>query len=87
MTDQELRALVRAAVDRHFGAAAPSHSRPAPGHAPAPAPAGGPAPRVFSVIPLSPMSQYPSLVNPGDACVIEAHVTCDHCGFCKTHGY
>jgi threonine dehydrogenase-like Zn-dependent dehydrogenase len=26
-------------------------------------------------------------VNPGDACVIEPSVPCDHCGYCKSHGH
>jgi threonine dehydrogenase-like Zn-dependent dehydrogenase len=30
---------------------------------------------------------YTGLVNVTDACVIEPAVPCDHCGYCKSHGY
>ena len=79
MTDQELRALVRDAVARHFGAG------------------GEPRAEVRSSkfegrssdTPASHMSHamYLTLVNVGDACVIEPGVTCNHCGYCKTHGH
>jgi hypothetical protein len=74
MTDQELRALVREAVQRHLGA------RPA-------------VPAVPSVPPAGPAPVHPShalyitLVNAGEACVIESAAACDHCGYCKSHGH
>jgi hypothetical protein len=78
MTDQELRALVRDAVARHFTGAVPappelrtpnlelrtSVSAPHPSHA-----------------------IYLTVVNSGDSCVIEPGVTCNHCGYCKSHGH
>ena len=30
---------------------------------------------------------YLTVVNTGDACVIEPAVPCDHCGYCKSHGH
>jgi len=27
------------------------------------------------------------LLNPTDACLIEPAVRCNHCGYCKSHGY
>ena len=30
---------------------------------------------------------YLTVVNTGDACVIEPRVTCNHCGYCKSHGH
>ena len=74
MNDQELRALVRDAVQRHVGSRASATELPAP-------PAAHP-----------PISGHPShfkyvLINPGDACVIEPGVTCNHCGYCKSHGH
>jgi threonine dehydrogenase-like Zn-dependent dehydrogenase len=30
---------------------------------------------------------YVTVVNAGDACVIEPGVTCNHCGYCKSHGH
>lgn len=82
MNEQELRSLVRAAVARHMGASAPSiavvDSRAASSHG-----AHEPVPlRVYSSHTL-----YTGLVNVGDACVIEPAVSCDHCGYCKSHGY
>jgi hypothetical protein len=36
--------------------------------------------------------QHPShvmyrIINVGDSCVIEPSVTCNHCGYCKSHGH
>ena len=84
MTDDELRALVRASVARHLGKAAVSA-------APRPVP---PPPRLSSPAgPAAPWQQHPShhlylsLIGAGDACVIEPSVPCDHCGYCKSHGH
>ena len=76
MTEHELRAIVRDAVERHLGqsrvpspafalqatAGKPSHSGPS--HA-----------------------IYLSLVNVGGECVIEPSVPCNHCNYCKSHGH
>ncbi len=32
-------------------------------------------------------SLYVTLVNVGDACLIEPAVPCNHCGYCRTHGH
>jgi hypothetical protein len=79
MNEQELRSLVRAAVARHLGTdAGPAASPAAPPHNPS-----GPVP-----VPLfSSHTLYSGLVNVGDACVIEPAAKCDHCGYCKSHGY
>ena len=82
MNEQELRSLVRAAVARHLGTGAPPtavvNTQAASLHDP-----HEPVPlRVFSSHTL-----YTGLVNVGDACVIEPAVKCDHCGYCKSHGY
>jgi hypothetical protein len=78
VTDHELRALVRAAVARHLGGVRT------------------PEPVVPGTVPASPAhawSDHPShhlyltLVNASEACVIEPSVTCNHCGFCKSHGH
>jgi len=80
MTDAELRALVRDAVARHLGGAPrPVLAEPVPDLAPA--------------VRSSSWAQHPShhlyvqVVNTTDACVIEPAVTCDHCGYCKSHGH
>jgi hypothetical protein len=78
MTDQELRALVRDAVARHLG-------RPtsAPGSA-APLITRDDAPAWRQ---HASHSLYITLVNVGESCVIEPSASCDHCGYCKSHGH
>jgi hypothetical protein len=78
MTDEELRALVREAIDRHLGGAAgPAVTGRTPSAAPGPAHA----------------AYHPShgrfvLAASGDgACIIEPAVTCTHCGYCKSYGH
>ena len=80
MNDDELRSLIRAAVQRHLGesASAPGKTqelRPAAGR-------GGENTMSIS------FSQYP-LERPADdtMCIIEPAVRCNHCGFCKCHGH
>ncbi|HWB29700.1 MAG TPA: hypothetical protein VG736_04290 [Vicinamibacterales bacterium] len=82
MTDAELRALVRDAVARHLaGRAAAAPPAPSLVHDALPAPA------------QAAWTQHPShytyvtVVNTTDACVIEPGVSCDHCGYCKSHGH
>ena len=73
MNEQQLRALVREAVARHLGSAAPD---------------------VGQLTPIGPAAtshpshaMYLTLVNVGDACLIEPAVPCNHCGYCKSHGH
>ena len=90
MTDAELRALVRDAVARHLGtgraSAAPSVDAP-------PAVVVNAAVAHVSVDASGGWSAHPShhrylsLVAPDSACVIEPSVSCDHCGYCKSHGH
>jgi hypothetical protein len=89
MNDDELRALVRQAVARHLGtssaptpavpASAGTFATPAEARAPVPRPGGAPAHVSHAM--------YLTLVNPGDACMIEPAVPCNHCGYCKSHGH
>lgn len=76
MTEDDLRALVREAVSRHLGAAAP----PA-------APAGGPGVPAPGVHPS--FGRYLLPRDPGDGgrCLIEPAVKCTHCGYCQSHGF
>ena len=101
MTDQELRALVRDAVARHLGRgsvpafdvaqAAPSASRGAgpesrvPGLSRVPSP--GLVPSQAAARADASHAIYVTLVNTGDACVIEPAVPCNHCNYCKSHGH
>lgn len=74
MSDIDLRALVRDAVRRHI-------SQPV---------AAGPAPAArrpeSGGLSLA-EGLYVALVNHTDDCLIEPTVRCNHCGYCKTHGY
>ena len=79
MNDEELRALIRDAIQRHMGGA--------PGRAVAPA-----QPDATSATPPNAVSisfgQYRLERAAGDtSCLIEPAVQCNHCGFCKCHGH
>ena len=78
MNDQELRALVRAAVERHLGPRATGGGlQPEPFPQPA---ARSPQPDPSHYV-------YLALTNATDACVIEPSVPCNHCNYCKSHGH
>jgi hypothetical protein len=81
MTELDLRALVREAVQRHLGQTPATAGAPASAHAPAATgPHAGRAGHPAQAV-------YLTLVNTTDDCVIEPSVRCNHCGYCKTHGY
>jgi hypothetical protein len=71
MNEGELKDLIRATVQRRLRALTAAAPPAPPGHVSAHA------------------SQdiYLTLVNAGDACVIEPGVACHHCNYCKSHGY
>jgi hypothetical protein len=79
MNDSELRALVRAAIERHFGGA--------PVAATAATTASAPVPVAPPYAGHASHAQYMTVVNVGDRCVIEPDVDCNHCGYCKSHGH
>ena len=84
MNEQELRSLVRAAVARHLGTDA-TRAIESVGRG-----FGLAEDRASEAIPVKLFSShtlYTGLVNVGDDCVIEPSVKCDHCGYCKSHGY
>jgi hypothetical protein len=81
MNDQELRALVRDAVARHLGGRDTSAGTRLP-LAPSPALYASPSPAGHASHAI-----YLTVLNPGDSCVIEPSVPCDHCGYCKSHGH
>lgn len=78
MNDQELRALVRAAVERHLGGQAAGRSLQTEPY---------PQPATRSPLPDASHYVYVSVVNTSDACVIEPDVPCNHCNYCKSHGH
>lgn len=75
MTDDELRARIQDALTRRLGAGLP-------GAAAAPRPVAAASWREHPS-----HATYVTVVNGSDACVIEPGVTCDHCGYCKSHGH
>lgn len=78
MTDEELRALVRATVERHLGRASP-----------APPPAAHQPPQPPQPPPLHPsFGRYRIVRATGDTtCLIEPQLSCSHCGYCQAHGH
>jgi hypothetical protein len=80
MTDDELRALIRSAIQKHMG-----------GEATAPTPISSPAIRLKPDAPLNvslSFGQYRLERGVGETeCLIEPSVQCNHCGFCKCHGH
>jgi hypothetical protein len=81
MNEDELRALIRGAIQRHLGSAAPesASARSIPGELRRDA--GG---QQVSIA----FGQYQLERAAGDnMCLIEPAVRCNHCGFCKCHGH
>ena len=86
MNDDELRQLIRAAIERHTGIASPvSDSTRAPaGELRRDAAFGGGPETTVSIS----FGQYRLERAAGDtSCLIEPAVQCNHCGFCKCHGH
>ena len=81
MNDDDLRALIRAAIQTHMGTASSestfAHAQP------------GELRRDAGGQPVSiSFGQYHLERAAGDtACLIEPSVQCNHCGFCKCHGH
>ncbi len=76
MNDDELRALIRAAIQRHMGSAFP-HAQPGEVRRDA----GGQQVNIS-------FGQYRlERAKDDTACLIEPAVQCNHCGYCKCHGH
>lgn len=81
MNEDELRALIRQAVEKHLGSAS---AREIPGELRRDAAFGRGGEPVVSIS----FGQYQLERAPGDtSCLIEPAVRCNHCGFCKCHGH
>ena len=77
MNDDELRLLIRDAIQRHMGA-----GEPGPGSVSGTIRLKPDAPLTIS------FGQYRLERAAGDtSCLIEPAVQCNHCGFCKCHGH
>ena len=91
MNEQELRLIVRAAVQKHLATSVPGPGATVPGSV------HGVQSPVQSPVQLVPETvafgdhvshaRYMQLINSSGACLIEEHVSCDHCGYCKSHGH
>ena len=80
MNDDELRALIRAAIQRHVSGSAPEPTVELRRDT-----AFGRGPE--SVVSIS-FGQYRLERAAGETeCLIEPAVQCNHCGFCKCHGH
>ena len=78
MNDDELRSLIRAAVQRHVGETV----RPKPDPTRDPGLTRAEIPSVLS------FGQYRIERSADDTmCIIEPAVQCNHCGFCRCHGH
>jgi len=78
MNDDELRSLIRAAIQKHMGGE--------------PAAPNVPTFRLKPDAPMMDVSlsfaQYRLERGAGETeCLIEPSVQCNHCGFCKCHGH
>ena len=88
MNDEELRALVRAAIARHGGAAAEPGAPIAqagamewgPGYRP-------PAAVTVRLHPSHGVFTLPAGSDLEGPCLIEPAVLCTHCGYCKSYGH
>jgi hypothetical protein len=81
MNEQELRAVVRAAIQKQLGGSSPHVLLPEP-EQPAMVPQSVPFGSHDSHY------LYMQLVNDnGGQCLIEPTVPCNHCGYCQSHGH
>ena len=72
MTEQELRALVRDVIAQRSG-----QDSAAP----------NPSVHQFTHVRQHASHALFTIPAPGEACVIEPGVTCNHCGYCKSYGH
>lgn len=86
MDEQQVRALVRQAIDRHLGPpGAPSGPVSA---APPPRPHGVAAPSLGRPDGDISHARFHLVRPPGEVeCLIEPAVPCNHCGFCQCYGH
>jgi hypothetical protein len=90
VNDDQLRALIRDAVARHVGGSPDSSlasREPGLTGAVSRLEPQGLAVRPQALVAHPSHYQYLALVNVGEACVIEPDVTCNHCGYCRSHGH
>jgi hypothetical protein len=74
MTDDEIRALVRMAIQKHLGPAAP-------------APLEAVASQPVAMANISFGRYLLPRAEDDTMCLIEPAVRCNHCGYCECHGH
>lgn len=91
MNEQDVRALVREAIERHLGRPEPHKGVRGEGQRVSltGTPDGYPLP--FTPGPSHPSHIILNVLSGGEAddgmCVIEPQVCCNHCGFCQSYGH
>jgi hypothetical protein len=84
MNDEELRLLIRAAIQKHMSGGESASARELPRELRRDAAFGGAPGTVVSMS----FGQYQLERAKDDTmCLIEPAVQCNHCGFCKCHGH
>jgi hypothetical protein len=73
MNEDALRALIRQAVARQLTPEAPGTTRPT-------------VTEPLTFVMHASHFRY-ALPGSGEACLIEPAVTCNHCGYCQSHGH
>jgi hypothetical protein len=87
VNDDEIRALVRVAIEKHLGTGSPDDRRGRSSAFAHSASADKLDPPVAPVISLS-FGRYTLPRAEGDTmCLIEPAVRCNHCGYCECHGH
>ncbi len=80
MNEQDLRALIRETVLKALAARGMAGSCATHG-------SSGSSVHEEPAVAHPSHGLYVTVVNAGGACVIEPGVTCNHCGYCKSHGH
>lgn len=90
MTDDEIRSLVRVAIQKHLGPPPTDRRGGSSTFVPGSTgdrsdpPAGPPSPPLLSIS----FGRYALPRAEDDTmCLIEPAVTCNHCGYCQCHGH
>lgn len=91
MNEQELRAVVRAAIAKQMGVQGPESVQGPEGSVQRSAFGPASPEMVPSSVPFGSHAShflYMQLVNDnGGQCLIEPKVPCNHCGYCQSHGH
>lgn len=84
MKDDELRSLIRAAIQKHIGGAESASARELSGELRRDGLLSQSQPQLLSIS----FGQYQlERAKDDTTCLIEPAVQCNHCGFCKCHGH